>query len=100
MTSTSRAHPYATITRVLDPGEKEEHSSITRAETILGHPWGHTWPPVDTCTATTGALAVAIDTRVGVEVAAVGFDAWVPHELRVLTAEAARVADYVSPTSE
>jgi len=38
--------------------------------------------------------------RAGVEVAAVGFDAWVPHELRVLTADADRAAQYVPPSSE
>ena len=36
-------------------------------------------------------------TRVSVEVAAVGFDAWVPHELRVRAEDAARAADVVPP---
>lgn len=38
--------------------------------------------------------------RVNVEVAAVGFDAWVPHELRVLAADAERAAQHVPPTRD
>ena len=35
--------------------------------------------------------------RVSVEVAAVGFDAWVPHELRVRAEDADRAAEFVPP---
>ena len=36
-------------------------------------------------------------TRVSVEIAAVGFDAWVPHELRVLASDAERASQLVPP---
>jgi len=35
--------------------------------------------------------------RISVEVAAVGFDAWVPHELRVRTEDAERASDLIPP---
>jgi hypothetical protein len=38
--------------------------------------------------------------RVSVEVAAVGFDAWVPHELRVRSEDATRAAEYVPPSAD
>jgi hypothetical protein len=39
-------------------------------------------------------------TRVSVEVAAVGFDAWVPHELRVRAQDAPRAAEIVPPSTD
>jgi len=36
-------------------------------------------------------------TRVSVEVAAVGFDAWVPHELRVRAEDASRAQEHLPP---
>jgi hypothetical protein len=39
-------------------------------------------------------------TRVSVEVAAVGFDAWVPHELRVLARDGERASQLVPPQLE
>lgn len=36
-------------------------------------------------------------TRVNVEVAAVGFDAWVPHELRVLAEDEQRAVEELPP---
>ena len=39
-------------------------------------------------------------TRVSVELAAVGFDAWVPHELRVLGKDAARAVQLLPPPDD
>ena len=39
-------------------------------------------------------------TRVNVEVAAVGFDAWAPHALRVLSGDAERASQLVPPTPD
>jgi hypothetical protein len=47
-----------------------------------------------------GAGIVCRVARVSVEVAAVGFDAWVPCELRVRTEDASRAAQYLPPPSE
>jgi hypothetical protein len=29
---------------------------------LLGHQWGHAWPPADTASAISGAITMAIDT--------------------------------------